>query len=96
MLFLIVKAINNFKDGNKRLREEAKNRRLDKAEKAELAANGVDVKDRAAVNAYFANKEAEAKAAEEAAKQAEAEEAAKNSTEGLLKQILAELKENKN
>ena len=96
VLFLIVKAINNFKDGNKRLREEAKNRRLDKAEKAELAANGVDVKDRAAVNAYFANKKAEAKAAEEAAKQAEAEEAAKNSTEGLLKQILAELKENKN
>lgn len=96
VLFLIVKAINNFKDGNKRLREEAKNRHLDKAEKAELAANGVDVKDRAAVNAYFAKKEAEAKAAEEAAKQAEAEEAEKNSTEGLLKQILAELKENKN
>ena len=61
-----------------------------------LRANGVDVKNRAAVNAYFDKKEADAKAAEEAAKAAEAEVAAKNSTEGLLKQILAELKENKN
>ena len=96
VLFLIVKTINNFKDGNKKFKEGVKRYHLDKAEKAELRANGVDVKDRTAVNAYFDKKEADAKAAEEAAKAAEAEEAAKNSTEGLLKQILAELKENKN
>ena len=95
-MFLIVKTINNVKDGNKKFKEGVKRYHLDKNEKAELRANGVDVKNRAAVNAYFDKKEADAKAAEEAAKAAEAEEAAKNSTEGLLKQILAELKENKN
>ena len=96
VLFLIVKTINNVKDGNKKFKEGVKRYHLNKNEKAELRANGVDVKNRAAVNAYFDKKEADAKAAEEAAKAAEAEEAAKNSTEGLLKQILAELKENKN
>ena len=51
---------------------------------------------KAAAIAYFEQKAANAKAAEEEKTKAEAEEAAKNSTEGLLKQILAELKKAEN
>ena len=46
VLFLIVKTINNVKDGNKKFKEGVKRYHLDKNEKAELRANGVDVKNR--------------------------------------------------
>ena len=68
-----------------------------KAERKELKAQGVNMKDRKAVHeatkALRAKKEQEA--AEEAARKA-AEEAAKPTTEKLLAEILAELKKNNN
>lgn len=96
VLFLIVKTINRFKENSEKLKNDLKKRSFNKEEKAELAANGISVKDKAAAIAYFEQKAANAKAAEEEKTKAEAEEAAKNSTEGLLKQILAELKKAEN
>lgn len=96
VLFLIVKTINRFKENSEKLKNDLKKRSFNKEEKAELAANGISVKDKAAAIAYFEQKVANAKAAEEEKTKAEAEEAAKNSTEGLLKQILAELKKAEN
>lgn len=96
VLFLIVKTINRFKENNEKLKNNLKKRSFNKEEKAELAANGISCKDKAAAIAYFEQKAANAKAAEEEKAKAEAEEAAKNSTEGLLKQILAELKKEEN
>ena len=96
VLFLIVKTINRVKENNEKLKNDLKKRSFNKEEKAELAANGISGKDKAAAIAYFEQKAANAKAAEEEKTKAEAEEAAKNSTEGLLKQILAELKKAEN
>lgn len=96
VLFLIVKTINRFKENSEKLKNDLKKRSFNKEEKAELAANGISGKDKAAAIAYFEQKAANAKAAEEEKTKAEAEEAAKNSTEGLLKQILAELKKAEN
>ncbi len=96
VLFLIVKTINRVKENSEKLKNDLKKRSFNKEEKAELAANGISVKDKAAAIAYFEQKAANAKAAEEEKTKAEAEEAAKNSTEGLLKQILAELKKAEN
>ena len=86
VLFCIVKAINNMK-------EEANEKKLKKARKAELRANGIKPRDKAAAEAYFAKKKAD----EEAAAAAEAEKAAADrlanpTTEDLLKQILEQLK----
>ncbi len=92
VLFVIVKVINNFRDGAKKVREG----QLTKEDKKALKARGVKLYDLDAVKAYLDEKEAkeaEAKAAEEAAK-AEADRIAKeNSTEELLKQIRDLLKE---
>lgn len=96
VLFLIVRTINKVKENNEKLKNDLKKRRLDKAEREELAGAGVNVRDKSAVEAYFAKKAADEKAAAEAKAAADAEEAAKNSTEGLLKQILTELKAEKN
>ena len=92
VLFLIVKAINKVKDGNAKLKAELKG--LTKEQKKELKENGVDVKDKKAVEAYFAEKAAKAKAEEDAKKAAEAEAARLHSTEGLLEQIKALLEQN--
>ena len=86
VLFCIVKAINNMK-------EEASEKKLKKARKAELRANGIKPRDKAAAEAYFAKKKAD----EEAAAAAEAEKVAADrlanpTTEDLLKQILEQLK----
>ena len=93
VLFIIVKSINNMKEKS----AEAKKGKLTKEQKRELKAAGINRRDKAAVEAYFAEKERIA--AEEAAKaQAEAEEAARlereanPTTEDLLKMILAEMK----
>ena len=87
VLFCIVKAINNMKEGNS---AKANAKRAKKAEKAELKAAGVDRSDKAAVKAYFDEK-AEKAAAEKAAADAKAAEEARiakeNSTEALLKDI---------
>ena len=87
VLFLVIKAINNVKDGTK-------SGKLTKEQKKELKAAGIKVRDKSAVEAYFAQKQAKADA-EAAAAAAEAEEKARlereaNPTaEDLLKKILA-------
>ena len=86
VLFVIVKVINNLREGGAKLREG----KLTKEQKAELKAAGVSLRDKEAVKAYFDEKakaEAEAKAKAEAEAAEAARIAAENSTEALLKQI---------
>lgn len=92
VLFTIVKIINSVRDANGEFGEKFKKATLNKAERKELKANGVNIRDKEAVEAYFAEKEA--KALEEAAKaeaeaKAAAEEAAKHTPEALLEDIKA-------
>ena len=88
VLFLIVKAINNVKDGNKR----ANAKKLTKAQKKELKDAGINKRDKADVAKYFADKAAsEAAAAEEKARRDREENP---TTEDLLKKIVL-LLENK-
>lgn len=85
VLFCIVRAFNNLKDG--RLIKEGK---ITKEDRAAMKAQGINRKDKAAVEAYFAKKaEAEAKAKAEAGEKARLEKEANPSTEELLKKILA-------
>ena len=92
VLFCIVKAVNNFRDGAK----NAKIGKYTRAELKEMKAAGVKLRDKAACKAYMEEKAAKA-AAEKAAADAAAAEAARiaaeNSTESLLKQIRDLLKE---
>lgn len=83
VLFIIIRAINRVKENNEKL----KNNILTKEEKAELKAAGVNVKDKGAVKAYFAEKEEKAKA--ESEEKAKAERLANPTTEDLLKDIKA-------
>ncbi len=86
VLFLVVKVINNLKEGSSKI----KLGKYTKEQKAELKAAGIKPSDKAAADAFFAEKakaEAEAKAAQEAAAAEAARIAAENSTEALLKQI---------
>lgn len=72
--------------------------KLTREERKALKAQGLDPRDKEVVANYLAEKEAQAaaaKAEEEAKAQAEAEEKYRNSTEGLLKEILATLKDEK-
>lgn len=89
VLFIIVRTINNMKDKG----EKAKKARLTKEQKKELKAAGVKRRDKAAVAAYFAEKErlaaeAQAKADAEAAEAARLEREANPTTEDLLKKIV--------
>ena len=83
VLFLIVKTMNNLKDG-KALKEG----KIAKADKKAMKAQGIRLRDKEAVKAYF-----DEKAAKEAAEKAAAEEKAKQdrlanpTTEDLLKEI---------
>jgi hypothetical protein len=97
VLFLIVRIINKMREDQNNL----KSKKLSREQRAELRANGIKLRDRAAIDAYFAEKkkaEEEAAAAEAAAAEAAAAEAARlereanPTTEDLLKLILAELK----
>ena len=97
VLFSIVKIFNKFREERQELSEKLNEGKLTKAQKKELKAAGIKVRDKAAVEAYFAQKKlaeeqkaAEEKAAAEAAAKAERE--ANPTTEDLLKQILAEIK----
>ena len=90
VLFSIVKTMNRIKEGNEKFKKDMKKLHLTKEEKKELKVAGVNIKDVKAIQAYYAQKEEQAKLeAEKVAKQAKIaeEEAKKNSTEGLLKQI---------
>ena len=89
VLFIIVRAINNMKDKG----EKAKKTKLTKEQKKELKAAGVKRRDKAAVAAYFAEKErlaaeAQAKADAEAAEAARLEREANPTAEDLLKKIV--------
>ena len=87
VLFLIVKAMN-------RIKEESAGG-LTAEDKAELKKRGIKIKNKAAVEAYLAEKaEAKAKAEAEAAEKAAADRLANPTTEDLLKQILAEMQKN--
>ena len=90
VLFVIVKIINKFREDHKELKGKLKKASFTREEKAELKANGIDKKDKEAAKAYFDNKK---KLADEAAaEKARLDREANPTTEDLLKQILAELK----
>lgn len=94
VLFAIVKVINGLREGG----EEAKKaKEAKRALKAELKENGINLKDKEAVNAYLAKKEEEAKAqaeveAKEAEEKARLERLENPTTEDLLKDIRELLK----
>lgn len=97
VLFTIVKIINRVKEGNAKIKDGFNKKHLDKNERKELKANGINIKDKEAVKAYFEakEKEAELKAEEEKRleeEKAAAERAANPTTEDLLKEILKEMK----
>ena len=87
VLFTIVRIMNRIKEGNEKLNEVFKDK-LTKEQKKELKARGIKRSDKKAVEAYLAEKkaEAEAKIAEE---DAAAERLANPTTEDLLKDIKA-------
>ena len=88
VLFLIVRAINNVKEGNKKVKEKM----ISKEDKKAMRAQGIKLIDKEAVEAYFAKKaEEEAKAKAEAEEKARLEREANPTTEDLLKKILAAL-----
>ena len=97
VLFVIVKVFNNLRDEHKKWAEDVLNDIPTKEEKREMKKQGIKLRDREAVKAFFAEKakkEAEAKAAAEAeaAEKARLDRLANPTTEDLLKEILAELK----
>lgn len=96
VLFVILKAWMKSSELLKEASDKMKEGKLTKEQKAELKANGVDLKDKEAVENYLAEKaakEAQAKAEAEAAEKAAAEEAEKNTTEYILKEIRDLLKQ---
>ena len=97
VLFTIVKLINKLRDMQKSLDDHIQSKTLSKEDKKELRSRGIKLSDKEAVEGYLAERDAAEKAKAEA-KRLAAEEAAKAdreanpTTEDLLKQILAELK----
>jgi large conductance mechanosensitive channel len=93
VLFCIVKIINKLRESQDNIKKKSK---LGREQIKELKANNVNIRDKAAVAAYFAEKqrladEAAAAAAAEEAEKARLEREANPTTEDLLKQILAEM-----
>ena len=97
VLFVIVKIINKFREEHNEATEKYRSKKLTKEQRKELREAGIKITNKAAVQAYLAEKKriadekaaAEAKAKEEEAKR---EREANPTTEDLLKLILAELK----
>ena len=92
VLFTIVKVINKLNEDNEKLTASLMKNKLTKDQKKELKANGINLKDKDAVKAYFDEKakKAEEALAEEkriADEKAKAERLANPTTEDLLKQI---------
>ena len=97
VLFVIVKIFNKFREDRQELKESIAKKTLNRAERKELRAAGVNIRDKKAVEAYYAEQKrlADEKAASDAAAAAEKarlEREANPTTEDLLKEILAELK----
>lgn len=93
VLFTIVKIINKVRTEQKEFAEKIAERTLDRKERRELREHGVNPRDKAAVEAYFAEKqraaeEAAAKAKKEAEEKARLEREQNPTTEDLLKKIL--------
>ena len=92
VLFCIVRVFNRMRDNQKEAAEKAKDRKTKKADRKVMKAEGVNVRDKAAVAAWYAAR-AEKAAAEAAAAAAAAEEQARldrlanPTTEDLLKDI---------
>ena len=94
VLFTIVKIINKMRERQDEIKTKTK---LSHSQRKELHANGIQIRNKAAVEAYFAEKQrlADEAAAAEAAALAEAarlDREANPTTEDLLKLILEELK----
>lgn len=92
VLFIIVRMFNKLRENNGKLSDKIKKNTLNRAERKELKAAGVNVRDKKAVKEYFEKKEQDALAAEEQAKkdaeeQARLDRLANPTTEDLLKQI---------
>ena len=90
VLFSIVKLINKFREGSKKMQKEALEGIPSKEDRKEMKKRGINFHDAAAVAAYFeekAQKEAEAKAAAE--EKARQDRLANPTTEDLLKDIRA-------
>ena len=97
VLFIIVKVFNNLRDGHKKWAEDVLDDIPTKEDKRAMKKQGIKLYDREAVAAYFAEKtrlaaEAKAKADAEAAEKARLDRLANPTTEDLLKEILAEMK----
>jgi hypothetical protein len=89
---IVVKLVNKLRENGRELAQG----RLAKEQKKELKANGIKISDKAAVEAYFAEKkrladEAAAAEAAAAAEKARLEREANPTVEDLLKQILAQI-----
>ena len=96
VLFSIVKIINKIKEEQKEFEEKVKGSKISKEDRKALKAQGIKLTDKAAVEAYFAEKkriadEAAAKKAEEEAEAARIAREQNPTTEDLLKLILAEM-----
>ena len=96
VLFCIVRIFNRFRDNHREAAAKLKKQRIPKADRKAMKAEGVRLRDKAAVAAWYAAKaEAEATAAAaaeaEAAEQARLERLENPTTEDLLKAILAEM-----
>ena len=94
VLFMIIRTINRVSEANKKIKDDAEKSKLTKADKKELKANGVNIKDKTAVSAYYAEKKVKEEAAAEQAKKeaeekAKAERLANPTAEDLLKDIKA-------
>lgn len=93
VLFTIVKLINKVRSGQKEFAEKMADQTLDRKERKELRSHGVNIRDKAAVEAYFAEKkrladEAAVKAKLEAEEKARLEREQNPTAEELLKKIL--------
>ncbi len=93
VLFTIVKLINKVRANSKELSEKIAESTIDRNERKELRAHGVNIRDKEAVKAYFTEKkrladEAAAKVKAEAEEKARIEREQNPTTEDLLKKIL--------
>ena len=88
VLFMIIKALNSVAKANEKLKTDVFSGKLSKADKKELKEKGVNIKDKAAVKAYFDDKAAAAEKAQAADEEkAKAERLLNPTTEDLLKDI---------
>ena len=94
VLFTILKVVNKVREDRKELSEKIAEKTLDRKERRELREHGIKIRDKEAVDAYFAEKkrlaaEAAEKAKAEADEKARIEREQNPTTEELLKKILA-------